>query len=933
MAIKITPKDVKFGKEVVKEVLEKTKEIIKSGKTEDKAKFLTKPKPTKIKVDTKEKDIIKDTSLAITKKDIKVKKPKINIDQADDALFQLKNTKIPPKVLKDFNINKIKDKGDFLKLIEIASKSFKVDRRSRAYQSEETTKRLATLLSTNSEKLHQTLFNLKPGDTLNAEYILAARELFVSGMRQLDDMAQKAVDGNLNEKQLLAFRQHFALMGEFQKILKGVQTDTTRALQQFSIPTRTKAYTNVDLDELNKSNLLIELGGPGNVKDLARLYISTGSQVKKAKFTQDANLIRKASDSVVEIFLNTILSNPMTHVRNTAGNWITQGIVQQERKLAARLFGGKKEGGIAAYEDVARAFGKSQAYSEMITLIGDSLKAGKMPTIQSNFGGSKLEHRIGALTAQNFKIQNKTAANLFDIGGKLVTLNRIPTRFLTVADNWFKNAEYRAELYSLAYRETMEAINNKTLKQEHAAKYLADAIVNPSKEMVKAAHEAALYTTYQTKLGTRGDILDLAKFAQRGKSNQYLGYFGWLTNYYLPFIQTPTNIAGFALERSPGLNLILKKFRQDLLGKDQAKKQIALTKLAVGSAFYLTFGTTGYLGYTAGSDPQIPGVTTGGKRELQKAFDFQPKSLRIPTGDGNFQQFNLTGLDPVAMMMGMASDSGKIVEMALQDNDQAARDATAHALALTLAFGENVANSTFMMGMSKANRDLTHWNRVKENPEARGKFAEEWFNRYTSSFIPTAARQTGKFFNDDFNKIAIEWNEYVKRNIAEGSLFYDYDILGDKIEKFGFKSTIKGDKVKEEIYNVMPRITPIEKSIQLQYDRATSVSIPLNSEQYSLLKQKAGESFRRNMGKLMFKSYYQNEDKLIVKEAMQKNALSAARSEARAFIKKTYKDELLAKGEEIALRKQLDRQKGEEPGAGEIQSALDKLLQNKEETK
>ena len=45
------------------------------------------------------------------------------------------------------------------------------------------------------------------------------------------------------------------------------------------------------------------------------------------------------------------------------------------------------------------------------------------------------------------------------------------------------------------------------------------------------------------------------------------------------------------------------------------------------------------------------------------------------------------------------------------------------------------------------------------------------------------------------------------------------------------------------------------------------------------------------MGKLMFKSYYQNEDKLIVKEAMQKNALSAARSEARAEIKKTYKDE------------------------------------------
>ena len=28
----------------------------------------------------------------------------------------------------------------------------------------------------------------------------------------------------------------------------------------------------------------------------------------------------------------------MTHVRNTAGNWITQGILMQERKIAGRFF-------------------------------------------------------------------------------------------------------------------------------------------------------------------------------------------------------------------------------------------------------------------------------------------------------------------------------------------------------------------------------------------------------------------------------------------------------------------------------------------------------------------------------------------------------------------------------------------------------------------
>ena len=65
----------------------------------------------------------------------------------------------------------------------------------------------------------------------------------------------------------------------------------------------------------------------------------------------------------------------MTHVRNTAGNWITQGILLQERRAAARLFGGKideatGEMGIAEFEGVAKAYGKSMASQEMWGAVG-----------------------------------------------------------------------------------------------------------------------------------------------------------------------------------------------------------------------------------------------------------------------------------------------------------------------------------------------------------------------------------------------------------------------------------------------------------------------------------------------------------------------------------------------------------------------------------
>ena len=36
--------------------------------------------------------------------------------------------------------------------------------------------------------------------------------------------------------------------------------------------------------------------------------------------------------------------------------WISQA--SSARRITSRLFGGKSEGGVAAYEDVARAYGK-----------------------------------------------------------------------------------------------------------------------------------------------------------------------------------------------------------------------------------------------------------------------------------------------------------------------------------------------------------------------------------------------------------------------------------------------------------------------------------------------------------------------------------------------------------------------------------------------
>ena len=60
------------------------------------------------------------------------------------------------------------------------------------------------------------------------------------------------------------------------------------------------------------------------------------SGAARVKMVEGIGTATKISQAFSEVFINAILSNPLTHVRNTAGNWITQGIIATEHKLASK---------------------------------------------------------------------------------------------------------------------------------------------------------------------------------------------------------------------------------------------------------------------------------------------------------------------------------------------------------------------------------------------------------------------------------------------------------------------------------------------------------------------------------------------------------------------------------------------------------------------
>ena len=456
---------------------------------------------------------------------------------------------------------------------------------------------------------------------------------------------------------------------------------------------------------------------------------------------------------------------------------------------------------------------------------------------------------------------------------------------------------------------------------KQAEDYIADFVVNPSKNAVKEAYDAAHYVTYQTK--NRGDFLDnVLKTGSAIKRNS--GWFSWWTNYYLPFIRTPTNIAGFTFERTPGLNFLLKSWNDDFAAGG-ARRQKALSKLALGSSFYGMIAPLGYFNHVSGSNPR---VNKKSKRDILALENEIPKSI-------NFDEFRIgtMGMDPLAQMMSMAADAGQLAHYIADDPDNW-KSYTDFTLGMIIAFGDNLKNSTYMQGVTNFAEDWTYGKQAYNN-DTDDKFWKKYFQRYAASFVPTGVEQVGKFFDDDFKKITKEFDSILLKNIVENQKAIDYDILGQPIYKIGFFNRIRKNTTTGEIKRVNPTLPKLNKYFNFNDEAGVTRLFPqqveMTEEEESAFKLVAGRltndggfpapggSVLRSAFKFdvvpglqqMFKEdYYQK-----MPREVQEKLISATISAARGFTKnemqkdKSISERVMTEGYDL-LRKDLPNIRG-----------------------
>lgn len=618
--------------------------------------------------------------------------------------------------LSDFNAANLETDDGVLGMIEATSQKYaaQMDEAKRGVIPNEVTRQMADLLGQSQSAVIRRTLNLKPGQLPNHAEMLAMRDVLVWSGAKLDDLAVKARDGG-DPESLLAFRKHLALHAALQSKIKGAQTEIGRALQSFNIPAG-GADRNAAISEALSD---VASGSPDEIAKMARAYLQLQTPQQKNNFVR-RGVFKKGYDAAFEVWMNSILSAPTTHMMNFLGNSIMLFDDSLNRAVAAhmipkaRALAGRpnRGGGVAKGEATAQAFGVYMAFMDALRAAGKTFKDNAPP---ETVGGSKIDFapaRRNAFSGEGLEISNNGFAQAMDLLGSVATLGRLSSRTMESTDVFFKVMSERMERYALAYRKTQG------LGPQERVSAMVDLINDPTPTMTDAARVKQQYVTLQSELGPKWKgIQNIARIP--------------VLNFFMPFIKTPANSMKRSLERTP-FAPFMKEVRETVAaGGPEA--DLALARMATGSAMMMTFAALAAQGVITGGGPADPEVRRGWRES-----GWQPYSMKV--GD---KYISYARFEPYATFMGLAADIGEIgrdaYESGVLDDPQAQRQMEDIIAALSFSVAENVTNKTFMEGVS------TGLDAVR-NPEAYGGRAIE---NIVSGFVPNVFNVANRALFDE----------------------------------------------------------------------------------------------------------------------------------------------------------------------------------------
>jgi hypothetical protein len=589
-----------------------------------------------------------------------------------------------------------------------------------------------------------------------------------------------------------------------------VQTDMARAMGALRTPTGGDA--TVLTRDFGK--ILDDFGGSRSIDAQIDAYRNLDDVPSRLDLVRQLGWVAKTADMVHDMWINSMLSAPFTHIKNTAGVaaamvWdiaetaVTAGRLRVGIGMPSEQVG--RDADVTFGDLGAKIFGQMMSLREAVVAGGrgfwfreDALaREGAEMTLVAG-QGNRL--RADGWSAEAWEAKGNWGVAV-DWSGHLVTLGRAPVRALMAEDSFMKIVSYRGSLFEQAYRAGRQA----GLKGDDFSDFVAEFLLDPPRAAREVAAEEARYVTLQT------DMVGGLK-----KLQAVLGNRG--TRFIVPFYKTPTNALLYVGERSPFAKWITPRYK-DAIAQGGPAAANARTRWAMGASIMAILAWQWEAGDFTGG--------LGADYELRKAYERQgikPYHFRLPWDGETYYNYGM--LEPISTIIGMVADVMEVVN----HPDISEMEAQEVAAATIGVMGYNLTNKSFMQGVQvtmEASRDPA-------------RFGPKFFANYARSMVPgSAALNEIRKELDDIKRFhqTLKENYMARLPGLSQDLPPAYDLWGRE-QSVGsrFSSPYKPNAVDAELVRLGLGLSRHPKQITVG-----GVTLELESEQIAWFHQRAGK--------------------------------------------------------------------------------------------
>ena len=444
----------------------------------------------------------------------------------------------------------------------------------------------------------------------NAADATAARLVLQDSANKLAELAKKVVNGEGGDETMLAFRRQLAVHNGIQLQIKGAQVEAARLLQSFRIPV-SSGMSDVQAAAL-KLDLVDANGGAHAIRNAATGLLAAARK-SRGEFNQTAQvgIMGKVRAGLESLYINGLLSNPRSNLKNILGNAFFM-VYQLPEEALAGLYG-------TGERAIRRSLNKEIDYTNQVYLTDPLARmSGWFFSFRNAWAAASEGFRRGvpgdAVSKVEFNQYITTPGEASTLFGqamqKLYRFTDGPTRFLLAGDEFFKVMSQNGELMVGANRQMRSAKSNGMADSDAVDEGMM-VMLSPNARQSELSYKSK-NDTLMSDLGVFGKFMSSIQHTMFGR-------------YIAPFVTAPTNDILQTVKRNP----ILGSYQtvKEIMSNDPKVRQNAMGRYTLG-AF-----TTGLVVHQAMNGEITGGMPTDKKQREMLPPGWQPYSF-VDRGEG-----------------------------------------------------------------------------------------------------------------------------------------------------------------------------------------------------------------------------------------------------------------------------------------------------------